>query len=135
MTMDTINLILVGLLLGLLGWFFLKNRQLEKLLASHQSDIEDLNFRHDEASDFIENQIAKTHYQMLIRAGRLKFTADNSLNDTLSHEGAREILVKFKLVKKNDPTIQEVSLAQKAKDLNLPLEPILAALNLLETSP
>lgn len=131
--MDIINWTLAGILTGLMGWHFLKIRQLEKLLSQHQFDIEDLNFRHNEASDFMENQIAKTHYQMLIRIGHLKFTADTQLADALSHEGAREILVKYKMIKRNDPPLMDISLAQRAEDLSIALEPVLVALNFLET--
>jgi hypothetical protein len=133
--MDTLNWILAGLLTALLGLVFLKTRQLEKLLADRQSDMEDLSFRHGEASDFIQNQIAKTHYQMLARVGRLKFTPDTSLAQALSHEGARDILVKHKLIKRNNAAIPETSLARQAKALNIPLEPALADLNILETLP
>lgn len=132
--MDILNWVLAGILTGLMAWQFLKTRQLQQLLARHQSDIDELGFRHGEASDFMENQIAKTHYQMLIRLGRLKFTGDTTLAEALSYEGASDILVKNKLIKKSDPTNQENSLAQRAKDLKIPLEPVLAALNLLETT-
>lgn len=131
--MDILNWILAAILVGLAVLQFIEIRLLGKQLAHRQSNLNDLVFRHNEASEFMENQIAKIHYQMLVRTGKLKFNADTTLVETLSHPGAHEILVKCKLLKKKDNENSNDTLAERTAELDIPLEPVLAALNLLET--
>lgn len=131
--MEMMSLVLTVLLTAVLGWQFLKIRHLEKLIAHHHSHIGNLAFRHSEACEFLENQIDKLHFQMLARADQLKFNADSELTEVLSHNGAREILVKSKLLKKKDEPDKVESLGQRAKTLSIPLEPVLVKLNMLET--
>ncbi len=133
--MDILNWILAVILIGLAVLQFMEIRQVGKQIAYHQSNLNDLVFRHNEASEFMENQIAKIHYQMLVRTGKLKFNADTTLDETLSHPGAHETLVKCKLIKKKDNENSKDTLAQRAAKLDIPLEPVLAALNILETYP
>lgn len=132
--MELINWIITGLLTSLLCFQWIKIRQLDKLVAHQQAHISDLAFRHSEASEFLENQIAKIHYQFLIRSDRLMFNEDTPLSQAIAHSGARDILVKSRLIKKKDEVGKDETLGNRARNLNIPLDPVLAKLNMLEVS-
>jgi hypothetical protein len=130
--MELINWVLTGLLTALLGLYFIKARQLDKFVEHQHANVNDLVFRHNEGIEFLEYQFAKFNYQILAQKNQLKFNADSSLAEVLRHKGARDVLVKSKLIKKKDDPINDESLAKLARDLNIELDPILVKLNMLE---
>lgn len=132
--MELINWVLTGFLTALLGLYFFKVRQVVKFIDHQLANIDDLAFRHSETIDFMEYQFAKIQYQVLAQKNQLMFSADTPLSQAISHSGAREILVKSKLIKRKDESINDESLGKRAKDLNIQLDSILVKLNMLETS-
>ncbi|MBI4384455.1 MAG: hypothetical protein HY579_10530 [Nitrospinae bacterium] len=131
--MEIANTILAALLAGLAFWQFLKIRGLEKDLARGQSLLNDLSFRHNDAERFLEYQIAKVHFDKLLRSGRLKFKPETNIDDIVTNAEVREILVKRKLIKKKDAGPFGESLARRAEKTAVPLEPLLVELNDLES--
>lgn len=132
--MELTNWVLAGFLAALFGGYYFKVRQVDKLVDHQQANVNDLIFRHNDAIEFLEYQFAKINYQFLADKNQLKFTAATPLSQAISHNGAREILVKSKLIKKKDESINNDSLAKRARELDIPLDPILVKLNMLETS-
>ncbi len=132
--MELIQLILAGFLTALFGGYYFKVRQVDKLVDHQQANVNDLIFRHNDAIEFLDYQFAKINYQFLADKNQLKFTADTPLSQAISYNGAREVLVKSKLIKKKDTSINDESLGKRARDLDIPLDPVLVKLNMLETS-
>lgn len=132
--MELINWVLSGLLTVLMCLYFIKARQLDKHVDNQNANVNDLAFRHNEGIEFLEYQFAKFNYQVLAQKNQLKFKADSSLAEVLRHKGAREILVKSKLIKKKDEPINNQTLGELTRDLKIELDPILVKLNMLETS-
>ncbi|MBI4389498.1 MAG: hypothetical protein HY580_04900 [Nitrospinae bacterium] len=132
-SMEIANIILSALLAGLALWQFLRIRGLEKALAASQSLLNDLRFRHDDAERFLEYQIAKVHFDKLLRSDRLKFKPETNIDDIVTDAEVREILVKRKLIKKKDAGPFGETLARRAETAAVPLEPLLVELNDLES--
>lgn len=133
--MEILNWVLAIFLVGLAGYHYVTVRQLERRVINGLASVNDLSFRFGELAAFLENQIAKAHYDQLKRADRLVVREDTHIDEALSYPGAREILVKGKLIGKKDAGPFQESLAQRAGERNVPLEPLLAALNNLEPAP
>lgn len=127
--METLNLTLVIILTGLAGALYLKVCRLEKRIHDHIAWVSDLNFKFSEMSEFMDNHIAKVHYDLLKRTSDLLFREDTQLDEALSYPEVRDILVKSKLIQNNDTGPFQTSLEQRAKERKVPLASVLIALN------
>ena len=85
-----------------------------------------------DSTEFLSTLAARIHYDLLIRSKRLVFYPEMFLQDALSYPGARELLIKHKMItKKNEGSFKE-TLFQRATNSQISLEPVLIALNDLE---
>ena len=127
--METLNLTLVIVLASIAGALYLKVCQLEKRIQNTIALVSDLNFKFSEMSEFMDNHIAKVHYDFLKQTSDLRFREETQLDEALSYPEVRDILVKSKLIKNNDTGPFQTSLEQRAKERKVPLASVLIALN------
>jgi len=132
--MELLNWILAIFLAGFAGLHYLKVRQMERRLILSVAEVNDLTFKFNEMVKFLENQIARAHYDQLKRTGQRVFHEETQVDEAISHPGVRDILLDRKLLKRKASGPFEKSLAEQAREASVSLEPILVALNDLEAS-
>ena len=133
--MEIVNCILAGALSSLAAYQIFKLKDLQRKASKNSSLLNDLAFKYKDNTEFIKTQIARVHYDLLKRSNRLVFHADTSLEEALAHPGAREILIGRKMIRKRHREYLTGTLAERARECQLSLEPILIALNDLEKAP
>ena len=130
--MEIFILIAIALLSSLVVFNAIALQKLKKKSASASALLNDLTFKHNNSTEILTNRIAGIHYEILENSGNIIFYPQTLMEEALSHLGAREILIKRKMIRNKDKGPFEGSLAERAKIRKLSLEPILIALNNLE---
>ena len=97
--------------------------------------LNNLAFKHSDSTEFLARRIAGIHYEILEKSGNIIFHPKTLMEEALSHSGAREVLIKRKMIRKKDKGPFEGSLAEQAHKRKLALEPVLIELNNLENKP
>ena len=121
-------------IIGLAGYQAIVINKLSRQVADTAFLLNDLAFKQKEAANFIETQAARIHFDILKRLEQLEFYPDMPLQKALDRPGARELLIRFKMIRKKDEGPFDETLAQRARKYQLSLEPILVILNDLEVS-
>ena len=131
--MEILTWILIAGVAGLAGYQGHSLSKLRRQTADTTSLLSDLEFKQKDSTEFLGTQAARIHYDLLKRSKRLVFYPEMPLQQALNQPGARELLIRRKMIRKKDEGPFEETLTQRARNSELSLEPILIALNDLKT--
>lgn len=127
--METLNLILIIALPGLVLYHLIQTRSLEKKMANHLSSMINLRFRFNEIEVYLEDHIAKIYLDHMDRYEKLNIKGETSLTEAVTHPGVRDILIGQKIIQAKETGPWEESIAQRAGIRKVPLAPLLVDLN------
>ena len=130
--MDIITWIVLLILVVLIVYQTVALKKLKKESVKASSLLNDLAFAHSNSMELLAIRVAGIHYDLLERSGRIVFFPHTSIKETLSKPGAREILIKRKIIRKKDKGPFKDTLEERARKNKLSLLPILIDLNDLE---
>tara|TARA_B100000686_G_scaffold353890_1_gene461366 strand:- start:2503 stop:2904 length:402 start_codon:yes stop_codon:yes gene_type:complete len=130
--METIIWVVLSVLIGLAIFQAFSLKKLKKEFSNCTALLNHLAFKHQDSTEFFANRIAGIYYDFCQRSANLIFFPSTSLEEVLTHKGAKEILIKRKMIRKKDKGPFKGTLAERAQERKLSLVPILIALNDLE---
>ena len=131
--MEIINWILISVISGLAVYQAHSLSNLQRQVSNTASLLNDLAFKQKNSTEFLGIQVARIHYDLLKRSGKLVFYPEMPLQDVFNLSGARKLLIRFKMIQKKENGPFEETLAQRAQNNQLSLEPILISLNDIKT--
>ena len=124
------TLIIVLLFLAVLSTIqTLRILKLKKSISTAIASIQDLSFKIDDTENYLSEQLGRVHYDLAKKLNYLKYNEDTSINQAVEDPSAKEILAKFKLIKKRDKGPFTGNLSTRAQERGVSLERLLIALN------
>ncbi len=93
------------------------------------ASAQDLSFKLDDAEDYLNNQLARLHYDSARKLGCLKYHGETAIDQVIENPEAKKVLEKFKIIKKKDKGPFNGILSTHAENCGIPLERLLIALN------
>ena len=93
------------------------------------ASTQDLSFKIDIVEEYLNNQLARMHYNSAQKSGVLKYLRETSIDQIVVDPDAKKILEKFKIIKRKDNGPFIGTLSTHAEKCNVSLERLLIELN------
>jgi hypothetical protein len=123
------EIVILLFLIVLLFVQLLRISKLKKSISTAIASIQDLSFKIDDAENFLSEQLGRVHYDFAKGLKCLIYREETPIAQVIEDYAAKEILAKFKLIKKRDKGPFPGNLSSRAKECGVSLERLLIALN------